>query len=149
VYLKYLAPEDYYVYSFDEAFLDVTNYLALYKKTPREMAVFLIEQIKESVGVRATCGIGTNMYLAKIALDITAKHAPDFIGELTEESFKETLWDHRPLSDFWRIGPGIESHLHRMCIFTMRQLAACDEDRLYREFGKDAELISSCQSDSI
>ena len=141
VYLKYIAPEDIYVYSIDEAFLDVTNYLTLYKKTPKEMAIFLMEQVKERVGVRATCGIGTNMYLAKIALDITAKHAPDFIGELTEESFKETLWDHRPLSDFWRIGPGIESHLHRMCIFTMRQLAACDEDRLYREFGKDAELM--------
>ena len=141
VYLKYIAPEDIYVYSIDEAFLDVTNYLSLYKKTPKEMAIFLMEQVKERVGVRATCGIGTNMYLAKIALDITAKHAPDFIGELTEESFKETLWDHRPLSDFWRIGPGIESHLHRMCIFTMRQLAACDEDRLYREFGKDAELM--------
>ena len=141
VYLKYIAPEDIYVYSIDEAFLDVTNYLSLYKKTPKEMAIFLMEQVKERVGVRATCGIGTNMYLAKIALDITAKHAPDFIGELTEESFKETLWDHRPLSDFWRIGPGIESHLHRMCIFTMRQLAACDENRLYREFGKDAELM--------
>ena len=141
VYLKYIAPEDIYVYSIDEAFLDITNYLSLYKKTPKEMAVFLMEQIKENVGVRATCGIGTNMYLAKIALDITAKHAPDFVGILDEESFKETLWQHEPLSDFWRIGPGIEAHLHRMGIYNMGQLAAYDEERLYKEFGKDAELM--------
>ena len=141
VYLKYIAPEDIYVYSIDEAFLDVTNYLKLYQKTPKEMAVFLMEQVKEKVGVRATCGIGTNMYLAKIALDITAKHASDFIGILDEESFKETLWDYEPLSDFWRIGPGIETRLHRMGIYNMRQVAACDEERLYKEFGKDAELM--------
>ena len=141
VYLKYIAPEDIYVYSIDEAFLDVTNYLSLYGKTPKKMVVFLMEQVKERVGVRATCGIGTNMYLAKIALDITAKHAKDFIGELTEESFKETLWDYEPLSDFWRIGPGIEAHLHRMGIYTMGQLAACSEERMYKEFGKDAELM--------
>lgn len=141
VYLKYIAPEDIYVYSIDEAFLDVTNYLSLYQKTPKEMAVFLMEQVKEKVGVRATCGIGTNMYLAKIALDIIAKHAKDFIGELNEESFKETLWDHEPLSDFWRIGPGIEAHLYRLGIRNMGQLAAADENLLYREFGKDAELL--------
>ena len=141
VYLRYIAPEDIYVYSIDEAFLDITNYLSLYKKTPREMAVFLMEEVKKYVGVRATCGIGTNMYLAKIALDITAKHAKDFVGELTEESFKETLWDYEPLSDFWRIGRGIESHLARLGIHNMGQLAYADEDLLYREFGKDAELL--------
>ena len=141
VYLKYIAPEDIYVYSIDEAFLDITNYLSMYQKTPKEMAVFLMEQVKEKVGVRATCGIGTNMYLAKIALDITAKHAKDFIGELTEESFKKTLWNHEPLSDFWRIGPGIESHLARLGIRTMEQIANANEDLLYREFGKDAELL--------
>lgn len=141
VYLKYIAPEDIYVYSVDEAFLDVTNYLNLYHKTPREMAKFLMDAVLKEVGVRATCGIGTNMYLAKIALDITAKHAEDFIGELTEESFMETLWDHQPLMDFWRIGPGIQSHLEKLGIRTMGQLAHADDALLYKEFGKDAELL--------
>lgn len=141
VYLQYIAPEDIYVYSVDEAFLDVTKYLKLYNKTPKEMAIFLMEQVKENVGVRATCGIGTNMYLAKIALDITAKHAPDFIGELDEKTFCETLWNYKPLTDFWRIGPGIASHLARMGIYTIGQLAHYDEEILYREFGKDAELL--------
>ena len=141
VYLRYIAPEDIYVYSVDEAFIDVTPYLKLYNKTPREMANFLMNEVKERVGVRATCGIGTNMYLAKIALDITAKHAPDFIGELDEESFKETLWDYQPLTDFWRIGPGTAAHLNRIGINTIGQLAHADEDILYREFGKDAELL--------
>lgn len=141
VYLNYIAPEDIYVYSIDEAFIDVTPYLKLYNKTPREMANFLMNEVKEKVGVRATCGIGTNMYLAKIALDITAKHAPDFIGELDEESFKETLWDYQPLTDFWRIGPGTAAHLNRIGINTIGQLAHADEDILYREFGKDAELL--------
>lgn len=141
VYLDYIAPEDIYVYSIDEAFLDVTDYLNLYGKTPKEMAIFLMEEVRKRVGVRATCGVGTNMYLAKIALDITAKHAPDFIGELTEESFIETLWDYRPLSDFWRIGPGTEAHLKRIGIYSMRQIAHADPEILYREFGKDAELM--------
>jgi len=141
VYLQYIAPEDIYVYSIDEAFIDVTKYLKLYKKTAKQMAVFLMEQVKEQIGVRATCGIGTNMYLAKIALDISAKHADDFIGILNEESFKNTLWDHEPLSDFWRIGPGIETHLARLGIRTMGQLAHANEDLLYKEFGKDAELL--------
>ena len=141
IYLKYIAPEDTYVYSVDEAFIDVTSYLALYGKTPRQMAVFLMEQVQKGVGVRATCGIGTNMYLAKIALDITAKHAKDFVGELTEESFRESLWNHEPLTDFWRIGPGIQAHLARLGIRNMGQLAHFDESILYREFGKDAELL--------
>lgn len=141
IYLRYFSFEDVYVYSIDEAFLDVTDYLARYKKTPKEMAVFLMDRITDEVGVRATAGIGTNLYLCKIALDINAKHAPDFIGVLDEESYREKLWDHKPLSDFWRIGRGIEARLARFGIFTMRQIAHAPEDLLYKEFGIDAELL--------
>ena len=141
IYLRYFSFEDVYVYSIDEAFLDVTGYLARYKKTPKEMAVFLMDRITDEVGVRATAGIGTNLYLCKIALDINAKHAPDFIGVLDEESYREKLWDHKPLSDFWRIGRGIEARLARFGIFTMRQIAHAPEDLLYKELGIDAELL--------
>ncbi|MBQ3274221.1 MAG: DNA repair protein [Christensenellaceae bacterium] len=141
IYLKYISKDDIHVYSIDEAFIDVTDYLHKYGKTPKEMAVFLMDAIADKTGIRATCGVGTNMYLAKIALDITAKHAPDFIGELDETSYKLTLWDHRPLTDFWRIGPGISSRLNKMGIHTMRELAHADETRLYSEFGIDAELL--------
>ena len=141
IYLRYFSFEDVFVYSIDEAFLDVTGYLARYKKTPKEMAVFLMDRITDEVGVRATAGIGTNLYLCKIALDINAKHAPDFIGVLDEESYREKLWDHKPLGDFWRIGRGIEARLARFGIFTMRQIAHAPEDLLYKEFGIDAELL--------
>lgn len=141
IYLRYLSPEDIYVYSIDECFLDVTPYLRLLGKTPREMALFLMGRIQEELGLRSTAGVGTNLYLAKIALDITAKHAADFIGELDENTFRKTLWDHRPLTDFWRIGPGIARRLGRMGITTQRQITEANEDRLYREFGVDAELL--------
>ena len=141
IYLRYLSPEDIYVYSIDEAFLDCTTYLDLYGKTPREMAVFLMDRISEEVGVRATAGIGTNLYLAKIALDITAKHSPDFIGILDEDAFRAQLWSHRPLTDFWRIGRGTEARLERFGIFTMGQIAHAPEELLYKEFGIDAELM--------
>ncbi len=141
VYLRFFAPEDIHVYSVDEAFIDVTNYLALYKQSPRELAKTVMAEILRRTGVRATCGIGTNLYLCKIALDILAKHAPDFIGELTEESYRETLWDHRPLTDFWRVGEGTAARLRNHGIKTMRDLAAANEDMLYREFGIDAELL--------
>ena len=141
IYLRYLAPEDIYVYSIDEAFLDVTPYLRRMGKTPREMAVFLMDRIQQELGLRSTAGVGSNLYLAKIALDITAKHAADFIGELDEDSYRKLLWDHRPLTDFWRIGPGISRRLQRMGIYTQRQITEASEDRLYREFGVDAELL--------
>ncbi len=141
IYLRYLSPEDIYVYSIDECFLDVTPYLHRLGGTPRAAALFLMGKIQEELGLRSTAGVGTNLYLAKIALDITAKHAPDFIGELDEESYRALLWDHRPLTDFWRIGPGIQRHLGRMGIFTQRQITEANEDRLYREFGIDAELM--------
>ena len=141
IYLRYLAPEDIYVYSIDEAFLDVTPYLRRMGKTPREMAVFLMDRIQQELGLRSTAGVGSNLYLAKIALDITAKHAADFIGELDEDSYRKLLWDHRPLTDFWRIGPGISRRLQRMGIYTQRQITEASEDRLYREFGVDAGLL--------
>lgn len=141
IYLEYISKEDIHVYSVDEAFLDITDYLGYYHKTPREMAIFLMNEVEKRVGVRATAGIGTNLYLAKIALDITAKHAKDFIGELTEESYQQTLWDHRPITDFWRVGPGIAKTLERHRMFTMGDVARADEDTLYRIFGVDAELL--------
>ena len=141
VYLKYFSKDDIHVYSVDEAFMDVTNYLALYGKTARELAETVLEDIRQTTGLRAACGIGTNLYLTKIALDITAKHSPSFIGELDEETYRETLWDHKPLSDFWRIGSGISGRLAKAGIFTMRDIAQADENMIYRIFGKDAELL--------
>ena len=141
IYLKYFAPEDIHVYSVDEAFMDVTHYLSLYKKTVRELAVSILKEIKDTLGLTATCGIGTNLYLAKIALDITAKHAEDFIGELTEETYKEQLWDHQPLSDFWMVGRGTVNRLARVGIFTMRDIAMADEALLFRLFGVNAEIL--------
>ncbi len=141
IYLEYVAKEDIHVYSVDEAFLDVTDYLPLYHLTARQLGQKIMDEIWEKLSIRATCGIGTNLYLAKIALDITAKHTPDFIGELTEESYRKTLWHHKPLTDFWRIGPGIMRRLAKYGIFDMEQIAQADEDMLYREFGVDAELL--------
>ena len=105
------------------------------------MAFFLMDQVTKEVGVRATAGIGTNMYLAKIALDITAKHAPDFIGELDEMSYRTKLWDHKPITDFWRIGPGTARRLAKYGIYTMGDITLADEDLLYKVFGIDAELL--------
>lgn len=141
IYLQYIAPEDIHVYSIDECFLDVTGYRKRYGLTARQLAVKFMEEIRSKLGIRATCGIGTNLYLTKIALDITAKHSPEFIGELTEESYRESLWDHRPLTDFWRIGHGIATKLASHGIYTMRDIAHADEDMLYRLFGIDAELL--------
>ena len=141
IYLEHIAPEDMHVYSIDEVFLDVTRYLGLYGFTPRQMAAFLMDEVRSRLGIRATCGIGTNLYLAKIALDIHAKHAPDFIAELDERTYRETLWTHRPLTDFWRIGPGTVRRLERLGLHTMGDVAHADEDALYKAFGVDAELL--------
>lgn len=141
VYLKYVSCDDIHVYSIDEAFLDVTHYLSTYRMTEVELAKTIMKDIFETTGIRATCGVGTNLYLAKIALDITAKHAEDFIGILDEEKFRETLWDHRPITDFWRIGEGTAARLDRCGIHTMRDIACSSEDMLYRTFGVDAELL--------
>lgn len=141
IYLRYISKEDIHIYSVDEAFLDITEYLVIYQMNAKEMAMMLMGEVLREVGVRATCGIGTNLYLAKIALDITAKHAVDFIGVLDEQSFRKILWDHTPLTDFWRIGKGTAKTLSRYGINTMRQIAEMDEGFLYTLFGIDAELL--------
>lgn len=141
VYLKYLAKEDIHVYSIDEAFLDVTDYLSLYQLSAKELAVKIMADIKETVGIMATAGIGTNLYLAKVALDITAKHVKDNIGYLNEELYQENLWSHKPLTDFWRVGAGTVKRLAGMGITTMKDIAHADVDMLYRMFGVDAELL--------
>ncbi len=141
VFLKYLAPEDIYVYSIDEAFLDVTPYLKMYGLPVKELAQKIIQDIRDTVGTVSACGIGTNLYLAKIALDITAKHAEDFIGILDEESYRENLWDHTPITDFWRISTGTATRLRNHGITTLRGIAMMQEDYLYKWFGIDAELL--------
>ena len=141
IYLKYISEEDIHVYSIDEAFLDITNYLKLYKKNPYEIAKMILNDIYNTLGLTATCGIGTNMYLSKIALDILSKHSPSNIGYLTEYLFKEKLWFHEPLSDFWGIGRGIENRLHKLHIKNMHDIALFDENKLYKEFGINAKLL--------
>lgn len=141
IYLKYISKNDIHVYSIDEAFMDVTDYLALYQLSARELGLKIISEIYEKLQIHATCGIGTNLYLAKIALDITAKHSPDFIGELTPETYQQTLWEHKPLTDFWRIGAGTAKKLASYGILTMGDIAGADEDFLYHLFGIDAELL--------
>ena len=141
IYLKYFAKEDIHVYSIDEAFMDVTKYLKLYKLNPIELAKKIIKDIFKTYGITATAGIGTNMYLAKIALDITAKHNPQNIGYLDEKKYKQELWHHKPLSDFWQIGRGIERRLNKMRIFDMYDIAHTEQKRLYKEFGVNAEYL--------
>ena len=141
IYLSYVAKEDIHVYSVDESFLDVTTYLGLYGLSAHDLALRIMNDIHEKLGLRATCGIGTNMYLAKVALDILAKHSPDFIAELNENSFKKRLWPHRPLTDFWRIGPGTERRLHSLGMYTQGDIAMFPEKLLYKQFGVLAEYL--------
>lgn len=141
VYLKYVAKEDIYPYSIDECFMDVTHYLSLYQMSPVELGRTIMEDVYRTTKIPASCGIGTNLYLTKIALDITAKHARDSIGFLDEELYQKTLWRHRPLTDFWRIGPGIAKKLEEQGILTMEDITKTKEDRLYHLFGVDAELL--------
>ena len=141
IYLKYVDKKDIHYYSIDEAFLDITTYLNMYKKTPVELAKIIMEDIKKTTGISSATGIGTNMYLSKIALDITAKHSKDSIGYLDEEKYKQELWHHLPLTDFWQIGRGIETRLNKLHLKDMYDIAHCDEKKLYKEFGINAELI--------
>ena len=141
IYLKYVSSNDIHVYSIDEAFLDITPYLNLYKKTPMEIAKMIMKDIYNTTGITATCGIGTNMYLTKIALDIISKHNKSNIGVLDENLYKEKLWHHTPLSDFWQIGYGIESRLNKLHIKDMYDLAHYNENKLYKEFGINAKLL--------
>ncbi|MCD7804483.1 MAG: DNA methylase [Oscillospiraceae bacterium] len=149
IYLKYIAPEDIFAYSIDEVFIDATDYLHAYNMTAHELCMTLIREVLYATGITATSGIGTNMYLAKIAMDIAAKHVPADkdgvrIAELDEHSYREKLWNHTPLTDFWRIGTGTARKLEKRYIFTMGQLAftsTYDQEWFYREFGIDAEIL--------
>jgi len=155
IYLKYVAPQDIHVYSVDEVFIDVTDYLKTNHLTPREMTMMMIQEVLKTTGITATAGMGTNLYLAKIAMDIQAKHIePDKdgvrIAELDETSYRQLLWTHRPLTDFWRVGRGYARKLEEHGMFTMGDIARCsigklseynNEDLLYRLFGINAELL--------
>ena len=149
IYLRYIAPEDIHVYSVDEVFIDATAYLKTYGMTPRELTMKLVREVLSETGITATAGIGTNMYLAKIAMDVKAKKMKADkdgvrIAELTERSYREEFWDHRPLKDFWQIGRGIAGRLERLGILTMGDIARCsltNEDLLYKIFGVKAGLI--------
>ena len=155
VYLKYIAPEDIHVYSIDEVFLDVTHYLKIYQMSVRELAGKIVKDVFETTGITATAGIGTNLYLCKVAMDIVAKHAkPDKngvrIAQLDEMSYRRLLWSHKPLTDFWRVGRGYAKKLAEVGIYTMGDIARCstgkpnefyNEELLYRLFGINAELL--------
>ena len=155
IYLRYIAPEDIHVYSIDEVFIDMTSYLKTYGMTPRELAQKLVSEVLEETGITATAGIGTNMYLAKVAMDIVAKRIqPDKngvrIAELDELSYRRQLWSHRPLTDFWRVGQGYAKKLEAHGLFTMGDIARCslgkpselrNENMLYKLFGVNAELL--------
>ena len=155
IYLKYIAPEDIHVYSIDEVFIDVTNYLSTYKMTARELAEKMINNVLSETGITATAGIGTNLYLAKIAMDIMAKKMPADkngvrIAELDEMEYRRQLWTHTPLTDFWRVGKGYSAKLEKHGMFTMGDIARCsigkpyeiyNEDLLYKLFGINAELL--------
>lgn len=155
IYLKYISPEDIHVYSIDEVFIDLTKYLSTYNLTPRQLAMKIIKDVLKTTGITATAGIGTNMYLAKIAMDIVAKHIKSDkygvrIAELDEMSYRKQLWSHTPITDFWRVGKGYAKKLAEHGLFTMGDIARCslgktndyyNEDLLYKLFGINAELL--------
>ncbi len=155
MYLKFVAPEDIHVYSIDEVFIDATKYLDFYHVNAHEFTMMLVRAVLKETGITATAGIGTNMYLCKIAMDIVAKHMPADkdgvrIAELDEMSYRRLLWDHRPLTDFWRVGKGYARRLESHGLFTMGDIARCsigkptdfhNEDLLYKLFGINAELL--------
>ena len=141
IYLKYISREDIHVYSIDEYFIDITPYTNLYKKTPRQLAQLLLDAVLDATHIYATVGIGTNLFLAKIALDILAKHAPDFIGYLDENLFKEQIWHHQPITDIWQIGSGIANRLRKFGAFDLHGITQVPEHKLYKEFGVNAELL--------
>lgn len=154
VYLKYISPDDIHVYSIDEVFIDATDYLDLYQMTSRELAMKMILDVMSTTGITATAGLGSNLYLAKVAMDIMAKHVPADengvrIAELDEYTYRKELWTHRPLTDFWRVGKGISKKLEERGLYTMGDIARCsiskdyyfNEDMLYKLFGVNAELL--------
>ncbi|MDD4371040.1 MAG: DNA methylase [Anaerostipes sp.] len=155
IYLRYVAPEDIHVYSIDEVFIDVTHYLKTYEMTASELAMKMIIEVLRETGITATAGIGTNLYLCKIAMDVEAKHVPPDkngvrIAYLDEMGYRKKLWEHRPITDFWRVGKGYAKKLEAVGLYTMGDIAKCsiggpgdyyNEDLLYKLFGINAELL--------
>lgn len=151
IYLKYVAPEDIFAYSIDEVFIDATNYLQLYNLNSHDFARMLIKDVLHTTGITATAGIGPNMFLCKVAMDIVAKHIPADsdgvrVAELSEEKYKEELWSHMPLTDFWRVGRGTAARIEKLGLYTMGDIARCSTNRqhiaqLYKVLGKNAELL--------
>ncbi len=149
IYLKYIAKEDIFVYSIDEVFMDITNYLKYYKLSPKDLITKIIKDVYDTTGITATGGIGTNLFLAKVAMDVVAKHteANKFgvrIAELNEMSYRKMLWSHVPITDIWRVGKGISKRLEKYGMYTMGDVARCsinNEDLLYKLFGVNAELL--------
>ena len=141
VYLRYVSPDDIHPYSIDECFIDATAYLGLYDMTAREFASALRDAVRAETGIPATVGIGPNLFLAKVALDISAKHADDGIGELDERRFREQIWPHRPITDIWNIGPGIARRLASYRVYDLGGITEMSPAVLYREFGVNAEYL--------
>ena len=141
IYLRFFSHEDIHVYSVDECFIDITDYLSYYGKPPIGIARMIMEEVSEQTKIPSTVGIGTNLYLSKIAMDIIAKHNQDRIGCLTEESYRKRLWDHLPLTDFWQIGPGTERRLNNLGLITMKDVAYADQKLLKKTFGINGELL--------
>ena len=141
IYLRYISPEDIHVYSIDECFIDVAPYLHTYGKTPKEMAEMLMEAVLSETGICATAGVGTNMFLAKVALDVTAKHSPDNIGILDIDEFRRSIWHHRPITDIWQVGKGIAKRLEKYGVYDLHGITLLDEKLLYREFGINARYL--------
>ncbi len=141
VYLKYVSSEDIHPYSIDECFLDITSYMSLYNMTAEELAKKIIQDVYDTTGITSTAGIGSNLFLAKVALDITAKHAKDFIGVLDEKSFKENIWHHKPITDIWNISRGIANRLLKYGVDDLYGITQLDEELMFKEFGVNARLI--------
>lgn len=141
ILLKYFASDDIYVYSIDESFIDVTPYLSFYQKKARDIALMVTEDIFLSTKITASTGIGTNLFLAKVALDIMAKRTKDNIGYLDEELFRKEMWDHEPLTDFWMIGKGTQKRLNKLGLYNLKDVVSADKNLLYRTFGINASYL--------
>ena len=141
IYLKYISKDDIHVYSIDEVFIDITDYMKIYGMSAKELAKMLIDKVLEETGIYATVGIGTNLFLAKVALDITAKHARTRMGYLDKREFERLVWHHRPITDIWNVGRGIAARLEKYGVYDLFGVTAMSEDTLYREFGVNAEYL--------
>ena len=141
VYLKYISKDDIHVYSIDECFIDITDYMKIYGLSAKEMAMMLMDKVLKETGIYATAGIGTNLFLAKVALDITAKHSKDRLGYLDQKIFKDKIWHHRPITDIWNVGRGIAARLESHGVYDLAGVALMSEKTLYKEFGVNAEYL--------